>query len=1115
MDQIELQKNGIEVLRAFNNAIVTSRLYPPTAPQVSNAVELGYNGLYSFLRQYGKLDISLRNGQPFLGDFPVDPKIISSFSNLIVYRQMEQLGVVRLLIDSSMDRFAFTQVLSVFAAKVDKIQEEGGGIKYITGLGLSSFFPAPVMADVSADTAKTKSKSSPKIVLKIDTELLACLLGKNDRPEVREKLEKIFRSRDEAVKILAAAIGHILQELQKVKMISRSQLFNHLLRGADTLIEKEDHHVVAFALAKVLVDNLREPALCVLIAQEYGNGFGRELYGAQVTLLSNELLRNVIILLREQLARVELTEEADSAQVGFVSEALSRLLNTTKGKQFIGSEKARELIHKGEEERIKLRIKAGIQGIIRGNFTSLRSAEFLDYLPGVVRRMADVGDVEQLDALIQQLSDQFKVVDNLSQSEFIKTFITITENCVSDGKWRYVNLLLNPLFEWTRKTESNDELFERVVGILQDSMQHYWKSGNMGRGDSILALFHQIRTGELKKSTGVQTVVADIQDRNIQRSSLPELLTKCFQEPENDDLSRRLVFQGPVALRFLVESLIKAEESDQQDKIIALLPENDRFVSAIVRERLPEHMVWYGKRNLIKLLAKTGFEEDADIVLSYLNHEDFRVQREAFLCIYKISGKDTKRIFLTALADSSELIKIQIIDALVRFCDPEIASRLAELLVEHEEFSEENREALLVQLLSTLGRCPCPVSAEAVEGFLKSRGHRSTRKFSQQVWAEAEKAMHLLEEDQQKVKKVHVQASQLRKNAIRQAAKRGKTSPAQRIITGLAEEQSIRILLNRGEEEKAREQLVELIDRTAQTRNFVQAEKLREWLVDINETALGDIIRAAEIISDKKANTIDKTHLEIWGKLYEFLTTEEFSAVYHSLQHRKYEDEELVVHQGALQTALYFINSGRVKLFFKDKGNSILVKTMGRGEIIGAGSFFDASVWTISVASVGITDISILRFEKMQQWNAELPDLGPKLRDFCLRFESVGEIIRKSSQDRRKYKRHRITGRVTTLLLDNTGQTTGASSEAKLFDISRGGISYRLRMEKKENGRLILGRKVKIMLSAEKNSEKHLGVIGDILAVKESLESENIFSVHVRFDTIINSLQLKEIVLAV
>ena len=41
-----------------------------------------------------------------------------------------------------------------------------------------------------------------------------------------------------------------------------------------------------------------------------------------------------------------------------------------------------------------------------------------------------------------------------------------------------------------------------------------------------------------------------------------------------------------------------------------------------------------------------------------------------------------------------------------------------------------------------------------------------------------------------------------------------------------------------------------------------------------------------------------------------------------------------------LQETLFFINSGKVKLYFDDKGSEVLVKTMGRGEIFGAESFF-------------------------------------------------------------------------------------------------------------------------------------------------------------------------------
>ncbi|MBW1636653.1 MAG: cyclic nucleotide-binding domain-containing protein, partial [Deltaproteobacteria bacterium] len=692
--------------------------------------------------------------------------------------------------------------------------------------------------------------------------------------------------------------------------------------------------------------------------------------------------------------------------------------------------------------------------------------------------------------------------------------IFTSEKLVLEERWNYADPLLDRLLKWVGETERSDEFLERAVILLERAMQHYWRSGEELHGDTIQKMFYRIRTGSLPKTAIAKAIAGHAQDRGIERSSLPDLLQKCFLEPHNDLLSCRLIFQGPVATRFLVETLIETQDTAHRYKIIDLLTSfGDPLVAEIVQERITEHMPWYGKCNLLKLLTAAGDKDDADAALPFLNHKDFRVQREAFLCLYKIGGRRRRELLLRALANSSELIKIQIINALVRFPDPEVGDHLAKWLTEYDSFSEKNRDALLMQLLDTLAGCPCPSAEKAVQDFLKNRGRRAGRKIPEPVWEEAEKTMNLLESNQKRAKKSHVQASQLRKDAIRQAVKRGKTAPGERIITGLAEEQAIRMLLGSGEEEKAREKLVQLIGQTTQTRNYVQAEKLREWLIDINETAIGDIIRTAEIISHRKVAAVDSTHLEIWKELYEYLTTEEFDALYQSLQQKKYENEEIVVHQGALQTALYFINSGTVKLFFRDKGNRVLIKTMGKGEIMGAGSFFDASVWTVSVASVGISDISLLRHEKMHQWKEEFPGLEQKLRDFCSNFETIEHILSQSAQDRRQHNRYTVSGQVTTLLLDNSGQATGVSSEVELCDISQSGVSYYLQIPRRENARLILGRKVKIILPSTGSGAQEGGVIGDILAVKMRPGLDSGYSIHVRFDTEISSLQLDEIVM--
>jgi hypothetical protein len=107
MNQIELQAKRVEALKLFNNTIVTSRLYPPEAPQVSTAVDRGYNGIKLYLREHGELTYSMENEKPCLCGQLLEHEVLDSFSNLVVYRQLRLLGLSQLVLSSEMDRFAF------------------------------------------------------------------------------------------------------------------------------------------------------------------------------------------------------------------------------------------------------------------------------------------------------------------------------------------------------------------------------------------------------------------------------------------------------------------------------------------------------------------------------------------------------------------------------------------------------------------------------------------------------------------------------------------------------------------------------------------------------------------------------------------------------------------------------------------------------------------------------------------------------------------------------------------------------------------------------------------------------------------------------------------------
>ncbi len=1110
-----MQGKSIEALKSFNNIIVTSRLYPPDAPQVATAIDRGYKAIKSYMRLDGDLTCSVKGEICSLCGQPLKQETLDLFPNLVVYRQLRLLGLSELVISSEMDRFAFGQLISVFNASIEKITKEGGGGEYITSLGLASYFPdEPGAPNESMINKERKDDLRPRNLVNVRPEMVACLFGKDKRPVIEAELQRKMATTETAIDILAACVAYILLEIQKEKMIVASPNFPVILDKAETLIETNNKQGVALGLAKVFVESLKEPALCVVLAQQYPHDFGSMLYNGLMAFLSTEQLAGIMVLFREQLAKARRIGGVKSPQVQFLGKVLLALMNSKKGKHFLSTEKAKKLIHKGERERKKQRLEAGVKGFLKGNTSLLKSEELVDYLPDALSQIQKrTGDAD-FTVLLNGMFVSLKEVDKETKQSLLKSIVTIAENFFADAKWSHIDLIIDLLMEEVRKGGVGDVLMEKTATLLQQVMQKSWQVGENDRGDKILTFFHQIRSGEIPHAASIKAIVAKVQDRGIIRANLPHLLAECLNSPKDQTLSLRLIFQGPVALRFLVDALIKADNAADRLKLIDLLSYSPHFLPSVVHERLQEHMAWYGKRNLIKLLGETGNKEDAESILHYLNHDDFRVQREAFLTLYKIGGSNRKRLLLRALEESSELIKVHIIEAFDSFCDSEVAAKLVELMMSHEQFDEKNRSSLLLQLLETLGKCPCPAAQKGVHAFLQTRGQRSTRKIPEEVWAAAAKSLMLLQDEVQETRKKHVQAGKLRKNALKQAAKLSKTAISQRVITGLPQEQAVRTLLLRGEKTEAAEQLLELIERAARMRNFVQAELLREWLIEIDSTGLSRILRAAESIDKEKIASIDKSHLEIWGRLYDILTTDEFSAVYHALKHKKYENEEIIISQGALQGSLFFINSGKVKLYFDDNGSDVLVKTMGQGEIFGGEVFFEASVWTISVAAIEKSDISILKLDTLQEWVEDFPGLESKLSDFCKSSEKIKDFIQQNSNDRRLYKRYKISGRVVSTLLDNRGRSIGSKPKVELCDISEGGISFLVRISQKENARMLLGRKMQISLPVVEKFGNGFTVIGDILAVKSTYAVENDYSLHMKFDSLIDRKQLHDIVVA-
>ncbi len=1092
MTEADRQRDALETLKSFNNAIVTIRLYPAMAPQVTNAVERGYKAVKLYLRQYGDFVLSRQERQPFLCGVEIPEMVVQAISNLIVFRQLETLGLELLAIKAGIDRHTFGQILFMFTARVEKIKREGGGREFAANLQLEEYFPEEYEFN-SPDQAATATFQMPEV----REDFLAYFFGESQEISLIDELKAMLAADTEkAAELLAACAARITLDVQRQKMLAASPVFVTMIERMQALIDSKDHHAVALPAAALLVRGLKEPSLAILLTQRYPEGFGVIFFNALVNGLETAIFGDIIGYFRKRSSALRLAGDGSSSQLHWLQETLSRLLSTGKGRHFLGLEKAKSIMESGEKERQAKRVNAGLQSLLLGNLSGLQNEELVMGIPAALAQMLAEGENEQVAAILAILNDALRDGDAAMQARIVQGLAVIGEDLVAGNRWDMLGRIVDSLLFWFRSSDKGDFIYEKITNILHASMVHAWQVGDDPGGDKIVETFFQIRSGILKKSPPVRALVGRVQDRGVDRSALPKLLAECLENPTNELISRRLIMQGAVVIRFLLDALVNTEKTDDRIKVVDLLAYTGQMLPPILLRRLAEPMPWYGKRNLIKLLAETGGEQHVDNVMPFLGHDDLRVQREAFVCLYKISGKNRKQVLLKMVVEANEALKSEVIKALLPFCDEDVAVVLGDLLQDQEHFSPDNRDTLLMQICQALGRCNSPQALEILQKFIGLKGKRAGKKIGQGVWSAADEASGLIEKELRSEKKRHVQVTQLRKVTPSVP----KTAPERRNITGLQEEQVVLDFLAQGKVDYAKKQVMDLIGRMSRQRKFNQAEALRDWLIEMDPMALSEIIRAAELIEEEKQASINKGHLEVWAGLYDVLTTEEFSTLYHSLEHRHFDNEQVIVSQGEQQASLFFINSGKVKLFFRDEGSDVLVKTMIPGEILGAGSFFDASVWTISAAALGPADISLLPLGNLERWQENYPALESKLNDFCRNFERIDQFFKKADKDRRKYQRTKVSGRITAILLESDGQDSGVRTKGELSDVSAGGLSFYIRISKKENARILLGRAVRVLLPGS-DAAQAPGHQGVIMAVRGYHAMENEYSVHVRFDS--------------
>jgi CRP-like cAMP-binding protein len=472
-----------------------------------------------------------------------------------------------------------------------------------------------------------------------------------------------------------------------------------------------------------------------------------------------------------------------------------------------------------------------------------------------------------------------------------------------------------------------------------------------------------------------------------------------------------------------------------------------------------------------------------------------------------------RKVLLKMLHESDDALKPELVKMLFPLANEEIAQTLIVLLKKVNEFDPQIRVKLFINSCQVLGQCASATAKHALKNILqKNSSGRITlgneAKHAAQV-ALAQLELDLSEKTNAILHKNILTGNISEGSPEKSAPNSLSASFADPTTNQIPASHKIRELLHQNRKDEAVELIMEHIAICAGKKQFDLAEKLREWLIEIDFFLLKEIIRAAEIIQEAKNASISDEQLKIWYKLTTTLSAEDFSSLYHVMDHRTYDNGKLIVQQGEFLSTLFFVNSGRIQLYSASQGGEYVLKVIGAGDIIGAETFFDISIWTMSARSLG-AEVSLLTWDRLVKLKESHPALQTKLMDFCSQFKLNDIFFNKLSTTRRQFERIKVSGEVAIALLKKMGDKIFLGTKGDLLDISRGGLAFSLRFSKKQNAIALLGQGLRVTVRTDVSAVS-VHKNGIVKAVQCHDYVGNDYTIHLEFGEELSSAEVSQL----
>ncbi|MCW5203288.1 cyclic nucleotide-binding domain-containing protein [Desulfobulbus sp. US4] len=703
----------------------------------------------------------------------------------------------------------------------------------------------------------------------------------------------------------------------------------------------------------------------------------------------------------------------------------------------------------------------------------------------------------QADILLDQLISWLHGDKLQVRIEAVSHLTDSLELLIAHREWQRIEKLLPAVFLALSVASEDDVVVWQIITALSIFAAYQIEIGRYAPARKALLIF-----GGPKALTATS---ADIREQaeqlinDLATKPLMELLLieYLYDRNKGEDAGRLLVLFGKTAADFLVDSQSLQQSRGKSDALLKLFenigPAAERSLGALLHRTKD----WYLLRNSIKLLGEMGLPSCFADITALLDHDDLRVKGEVLRAASKIETKEKKDFFLKALRSVPRQLKEPVVALLGDIPDSSLVAPLADLLDETASARNKAGYQLRTTICKTLGKIG---SVKAIPTLKKIIADN----------ADPEKEGGAARE---KLVQAAKQAIQYINHGGKYKAHRATTDDELNVPVKnnpvAARETNIVQIAMAGDQARATSQLFDLIVECVHNRDFHNAERLKERFNEINPNALTEIIQSAELIEQEKNGVQVRGYLEIWSNLLRELTAEEFSAIYHELEDRELKPDELLVKQGDRNDELFFINHGMIKTFYQKSGRKVYVKSLSGGDLAGE-NFFDASVWTISMAAQTESKISILKRSSFSRWQEAFPGLEAKLRAFYNRSNDVQDLLLRKGLNRRAFERYQLARKIEFQIINNLGNSMGQRFKGRLSDISRGGLAMKFHLSQKKHIRVLFGRKLHISIPVA-GKPPELNVYGAVLSINPAEEDGNEYKLHFVFDAPMEQEALQQV----